>query len=105
MPGFVQIIEFRTSRIKEIEELGRPSRTEGSTTPTFRSIVATADRDHPGTYFTIVEFDSFDSAMENSGRPETSEFAAKMAALCDGPVIFRNLEVMWEDTGDGAGNG
>ena len=105
MPGFVQIIEFRTSRITEIEELGRPSRTGGSTPATFRSIVATADRDHPGTYFTIVEFDSFDSAMENSGRPETSEFAAAMAKLCDGPVIFHNLDVMWEDTGDGAGKG
>ena len=31
MAGFVQIIEFKTSRINEIEELGRPSRIEGST--------------------------------------------------------------------------
>ncbi|MFB0840306.1 hypothetical protein ACETK3_20175 [Arthrobacter sp. E44] len=105
MPGFVQIIEFTSSRIKEIEELGRPSRTGGSTAPKFRRIVATADRDHPGHYFTIAEFDSYDSAMENSGRPETSDFAARMAALCDGPVIFHNLDVMWEDRGDGAGNG
>ncbi|TLM85986.1 hypothetical protein [Pseudarthrobacter sp. NamE5] len=105
MAGFVQIIEFRTSRIKEIEELGRPSRTGGSTPATFRRIVATADRDHPGTYFTIVHFDSFDSPMENSGRPETSEFAANMAELCDGPVIFHNLDVIWEDNGDGADNG
>ena len=105
MAGFVQIIEFTSSRIKEIEELGRPSRTEGSTAPTFRRIVATADRDHPDHYFTIVDFDSFDSAMENSGRPETSEFAAKMAELCDGPVTFHNLDVMWEDSGDGTGNG
>jgi len=104
MARFVQIIEFHTSRIEEIEELGRPSRTEGSTPPTFRRIVATADRDHPGTYITIVDFDSFDSAMENSSRPETSEFAAKMAALCDGPVVFRNLDVMWEDTGEAAEN-
>jgi hypothetical protein len=49
--------------------------------------------------------ESFDSAMENSGRPETSEFAAKMAELCDGPVIFHNLDLMWEDTGNGADNG
>ncbi|MCO4250630.1 hypothetical protein [Pseudarthrobacter raffinosi] len=105
MAGFVQIIEFKTSRIKEIEELGRPSRTEGSAPATFRRIVATADRDHPGTYFTIVDFESFESAMENSGRPETAEFAAKMAELCDGPVIFHNLDVMWEDTGDGADKG
>ncbi|MBT2520200.1 hypothetical protein [Arthrobacter sp. ISL-28] len=100
MAGFVQIIEFQTSRIKEIEELGRPSRTEGSTPPTFRHIMATADRDRPGTYLTIVEFDSYDSAMENSSRPETSEFAAKMAALCDGDPVFRNLDVMWEDKGE-----
>jgi hypothetical protein len=100
MAGFVQIIEFQTSRIKEIEELGRPTRTEGTTPPTFRHIVATADRDRPGTYLTIVEFDSYDSAMENSSRPETSEFAAKMAALCDGAPVFRNLDVMWEDKGE-----
>ena len=36
MPGFMQIIEFRTSRLKEVEEPGRPSPTEGSTAPTFR---------------------------------------------------------------------
>lgn len=105
MPGFVQIIEFKTSRIEEIKDLGRPSRTEGSTAPTFRRIVATADRDHPGHYFTIVDFDSYDSAMQNSNRPETSEFAAKMAELCDGPVTFHNLDVMWEDNGQGADNG
>ena len=105
MAGFVQIVEFTSSRIKEIEELGRPSRTEGNTAPTFRRIIATADRDHPGHYFTSVDFASFDSAMENSGRPETSEFAAKMAALCDGPVTFHNLDVMWEDSGEGTGNG
>lgn len=105
MPGFVQIVEFKTSRIEEIKELGRPSRTEGNTAPTFRRIVATADRDHPGHYFTIVDFDSYDSAMQNSNRPETSEFAAKMAELCDGPVTFHNLDVMWEDNGQGADNG
>ncbi|MFD1211690.1 hypothetical protein ACFQ36_06505 [Arthrobacter sp. GCM10027362] len=100
MTGFVQIIEFQTSRIEEIENLGRPSRTEGSTPPTFRRILATADRDRPGTYYTIVEFDSYESAMENSSRPETSEFAAKFAALCDAPPVFHNLDVQWEDRGD-----
>ena len=50
MARFVQIIEFQTARIEEIEALGRPSRTEGSTAPTFRRILATADRDRPGTY-------------------------------------------------------
>ena len=102
MARFVQIIEFQSSRIEEIEALGRPARTEGSPPPTVRRIVATADRDRPGSYFTIVEFDSYDSAMENSARPETSAFAAQMAALCDGPPVFRNLDVMWEDNGSPA---
>jgi quinol monooxygenase YgiN len=102
MARFVQIIEFKSSRIEEIEELGRPSRTEGSTAPTFGRIMATADRDRSGTYLTIVEFESYESAMENSNRPETSDFAAKMAALCDGPPVFRNLDVMWEDTAGAA---
>ena len=104
MAGFVQIIEFKTSRIEEIKDLGRPSRTGEAAAATVRRIVATEDRDRPGTYFTIVDFDSYDSAMQNSNRPETSEFAAKMAELCDGPVIFHNLDVMWEETELGADN-
>lgn len=99
MAGFVQLIEFRTSRIEEVEALGRPSRSEGTTPATFRRITAAADRDRPGTYYTIVEFDSYESAMENSRRPETSDFAAKFAALCDEPPVFRNLDVQWEDAG------
>jgi hypothetical protein len=105
MAGFVQIIEFQTSRIEEIEELGRPPRTGGSSAPTFRRILATADRERPGTYLTILEFDSHESAMENSGRPETSEFAAKMAALCDGPPVFRNLDVLREVAGEADAGG
>jgi hypothetical protein len=31
--------------------------------------------------------------MTNSGLPETSEFAEKLARLCDGPPEFRNLDV------------
>jgi hypothetical protein len=36
--------------------------------------------------------------MENSNRPDTSEFAAKMAKLCDGPPKYYNLDVIrtWE---------
>ncbi len=100
MAGFVQIIEFQTSRIEEIEAMGRPARSGGDIPATFGRVTATADRDTPGTYLMVVEFDSYESAMENSKRPETSDFAAKMAALCDGPPTFRNLDVQWTDTGD-----
>ena len=36
--------------------------------------------------------------MANSNLPETSEFAGRLAALCDGPPTFRNLEVLREET-------
>jgi len=35
--------------------------------------------------------------MANSKLPETSEFAAQLAALCDGPPSFRNLDVIREE--------
>ena len=45
----------------------------------------------------IVEFPSYDEAMANSNLPQTSEFAAKLASLCDGPPTFRNLDVTREE--------
>ena len=97
MAGFVQIVEFKTSRQEEIQALAdemEPQRASG----TARRLTVTADRDRPGYHFTVIEFDSYESAMENSNRPETSEFAAKMRELCDGPPTFRNLDVIrtWE---------
>lgn len=35
--------------------------------------------------------------MENSIRPETAEFAAQLAELCDARSTFRNLDVTRED--------
>ncbi len=93
MAGFVQIIEFDTSRIDEVKALAdefQGTREAGSV----RRGEVTADRDRPNHYMTVVEFDSYDSAMENSRRPETGEFSARMAQLCDGPPTFHNLDVL-----------
>jgi hypothetical protein len=35
--------------------------------------------------------------MENSSRPETAEFAAFLAGISDGPLTFRNLDVLREE--------
>jgi hypothetical protein len=103
MAGFVQIIEFQTSRIDEIDALGERMRAqrELDDATSVRRGTFTADRDRPGYYFSIVEFDSYESAMENSNRADTSEFAAKMAELCDAPPRFYNLDVRrtWEPAG------
>ncbi|MDQ2881650.1 MAG: hypothetical protein M3Y48_10585 [Actinomycetota bacterium] len=96
MAAFVQIVEFKTSRIDEVQALVDEMRPQMEAAGTAaRRVTATADRDRPGYYLTIVEFDSHESAMENSNRPETSEFSAAMAKLCDGPPTFYNLDV-WQ---------
>jgi quinol monooxygenase YgiN len=93
MSKFVQIIEFRTNRVDELQALADEMRAvPGSQGSALRGTVA-QDRDRPGWYFNIVEFDSYESAMANSNRPEVSAFAARMAALCEETPRFYNLEV------------
>ena len=97
MAGFVQIIEFTTTRPEEVKALGEQYRADrkagGDTAPVIRGTF-TADKDRPNTYLNIVEFPSYEAAMENSNHPATSEFAQKMMVLCDGPAKFYNLDVM-----------
>ncbi|MDX3002090.1 hypothetical protein PWY87_10445 [Kribbella solani] len=97
MAGFVQIIEYRTSKPDEIATLMeefRAKRVAANDGPAPVRTTACADRDVPGRYFAIVEFGSYEEAMENSGRSDTSEFSARMMELCDGPGTFYNLDLV-----------
>ena len=97
MSGFIQIIEFTTSRPEEVKALSEQYRTDrvasGDDLPVRRGTF-TADRDRPNTYLNIVEFASYDDAMKNSAHPATAEFAQKMMVLCDGPAKFYNLDTL-----------
>jgi hypothetical protein len=91
--GFIQIIEYETDRPDEMWALGDARIAEmGDPPPGFR-LTITQDRDNPSRYVTVVEFPSYELAMENSALPETDTFARKMAALCTAGPHFRNLEV------------
>jgi len=96
MAGFVQIIEFTTSRPDEVQALGDEYRAarvaSGDKLPVQRGTFTT-DKDRPNTYLNIVEFASYEDAMANSQHPATAEFAQKMSVLCDGPAKFYNLDV------------
>ncbi len=94
---FVQIIEFKTGDIDGVNAVLDEflAKTAGIRTST-RALV-TSDRENDGTYLNIVEFPSYDAAMKNSSLPETAEVAAKLAKLCDGPPLFRNLDVLREE--------
>jgi hypothetical protein len=92
MAGFIQIIEFTTSRPDEVKALSEEYRANRGDSPVIRGTF-TVDRDRPNTYLNIVEFPSYEAAMENSNDPATSDFAQKMMVLCDGPAKFYNLDV------------
>jgi quinol monooxygenase YgiN len=91
--AFVQIIEFRSTHIDEMEAVADEweKATEGKRTA--RRRILCQDRDNPGRYFNIVFFDSHEAAMENSALPETDALSKKMMELADGPPTFYNLDV------------
>jgi hypothetical protein len=94
---FSQIIEFKTSRIDEFNANldAWMAKSEGDRIP--HRAVLRRDRDAENLYLLMVEFSSYDVGMENSSRPETGEFAAFLAKLSDGPLKFRNLDVLREE--------
>jgi hypothetical protein len=91
---FVQVIEFETDDIDLF--LAEVDRWEEESTDWRTATRATlcVDRDHPGTYLQIVEFPSYDAAMENSNDPRTNEFAERMIAMTGESRKFRNLDVI-----------
>lgn len=94
---FIQVIEFRSSKPDEIAALVGSYRDAAGGKTTARRGLLTRSRDDDNAYVNIVFFDSFEEAMNNSELPETSAFAEKMMALCDGPPTFHNLDVVVDD--------
>jgi hypothetical protein len=92
--AFVQIIEFRTSKLEEVRGVGEEWEAAAGDDSKARRRVLCRDRDDSGRYMNIVFFDSFDEAMENSKLPVTQQFSQKMMALADGPPTFYNLDVV-----------
>jgi hypothetical protein len=90
--GFLQIITFATDRFEELTALEHQwsHDTEGRRTAVGARVYA--DRDHPGHYVALDWFDSYESAMVNSGLPETDAFARNAMALAGDTAVFRNLE-------------
>ena len=95
--AFVQLIEFQSDRIDEMNALLDDWLKVSAGWRTHTRALETEDRDRPGTYVQIVEFPSYEAAMENSSRAETGEFAERLAKLCKGQPSFRNLDVRREE--------
>lgn len=93
MSAFVQMVEMSTSRMDEMQKFNEEWRERHPDRLFDWSIVA-QDRDQPGKYVAIVHFANYDVAMQNSADPRTAEYAAKMQELSDGPVTFKNFDVV-----------
>jgi hypothetical protein len=98
--SFIQIIEFSTNKVDEVQRIGNEfrdaRRKTGGPAPT--RVTLCRDRDRDNVYVQLVEFASYDDAMANSSRPDTGEFSQRMAALCDGPPSFVNLDTIQDET-------
>jgi hypothetical protein len=92
--AFVQIMEFRTSKIEDVRKLGDEWEAAAGSDRTARRRVICEDRDTPGRYFNLVFFDSYESAMENSALPATRDFSQRIAAMTEGGPSFYNLDVL-----------
>ena len=92
--AFVQIIEFRTDDIEAMRAAEQDWERDTAGKRTARRLMLTQDRDDPSRYLSIVFFDSYESAMQNSGMPETKAGSERMAQLASGPPTFYTLEVI-----------
>ena len=96
--AFIQVIEFRTSKLDEMEKIGTEWQTAIGSDRTARRRVLCKDRDNPGRYFNIVFFDSYEQAMENSKHPVTQQFAQRLMSLADGAPSFYNLDIIEDES-------
>jgi hypothetical protein len=99
--AFIQILEYQTSRVEELAAVASEFRNQMQNSKSTAKPLGgtiTADRDRPDYYLSIIEFDSYESAMEASNSPDTQEFFGRLSALMDGPPKFYNLDVVdtWE---------
>ncbi len=90
---FVQTIAVRVSDRGALAELMTQwHEAETGKAPGYQGSRLLADRDDPGRYTMLVEFSSAEDANRNNDRPETQEWAAKLAAVVDGEPEFGNFD-------------
>jgi quinol monooxygenase YgiN len=92
--SFIQIVEYETDRADELA--GLMDEEQAAEGVGLTRYALTQDRDNPKHYYMIVEFDSYDHAMQNSSRPETDAMAQQMSSLVSKGPIYHNLNVLTE---------
>ena len=97
---FIQLVTLTTTKVDELRRIDAAWREATAGRNTLLRERVFADRNRPDTYISVCEFASADDAAANSALPETQECAAAIAAICDGPVTFTDLELIDEFTAE-----
>lgn len=94
---FIQMIEVRTDRFDELEQMHERwlADTVGARTTSQEWVCL--DRDSDDTVVILVEFPSFEAAQANNDLPATGRIAAGVGDLAHCEPMFRNLDVIRHD--------
>jgi quinol monooxygenase YgiN len=93
MAGFVQIIQYKTSKFGDMMKVADKFREQTAGQRTVARVMVCRDRDNAGQFMTIAEFPSYEAAMKNNDLPATQELSGQMMKLADGPPTFYNLDL------------
>ncbi|MBC2904757.1 ester cyclase [Streptomyces sp. PSKA01] len=94
---FVQLIDCKTSNVDQLNRLmdSWVEATQGKRTAT-HSIVG-RDRSDSAHVVEIVEFPSYEEAMQNSNLPETNRIFEELVAACEETPTFTDLDVVRDE--------
>lgn len=95
--AFVQVIEYETDRPADVRALSEEWGQQRTSNAPSRLTVS-EDRERPGHFVMVAEFDNYEQAMAHSAQPETGRYAERMRSLATGEPRFVNLEVFQRET-------
>jgi hypothetical protein len=96
--GFVQIIDFTTSRYDEVRKIMDDWTAATERTRTTPRWMIGKDRDRANHYLQVVELPSYAEAMRNNDLPQTKKFSQKLADLCDDRTFYNVDDVETSQT-------
>lgn len=91
--AFVQLMDFQTSDPQGADEV--LEEWTGDTSAADRVLV-TRHHDDANRYCALVYFPSYETAMENSQRPETQQYAERLREKVDGEITYFDLDIVEE---------
>jgi hypothetical protein len=92
---YIQIVEYESDDIDGVITTAN-SVPVPDDVPKPSLVTVVRDRDRPGTYATILRFNSYEDAMRHSESEATHERIAKLGSLMKGEARFYNLDVLDE---------